>query len=250
MRKISYDTLTKRGPTHTKNQDSVMTYYNRLKRLGFLLICDGIGGYFGGEEASRIASEIVYKNFLKKEKDISWHDWMMSTIKEIKIAFNNAIKRNSMLKEMSTTLCLAVVDTKHKKVLVMNLGDSMCLVYNKNGNKQQLVNHHTFINYLIRTNQDIEAARQEKGEAYLHSLVNFVAANSPAEIWFDEIEYELQDDDILVVCSDGIYKFLSVDNFIFKNKTPKQICQLFLNNAIENNTTDDASIGVMKYEVK
>ena len=140
--------------------------------------------------------------------------------------------------------------TKHKKVLVMNLGDSMCMVYNQNGKKQQLVNQHTFINYLIRTNQDVEAARQEKGEVYLHSLVNFVAANSPAEIWFDEIEYDLEDNDILIVCSDGIYKFLSVDYFIFKNKTPIEICNLFLKNAQDNNTTDDASIGVMKYEVK
>ncbi len=250
MRKISYDTLSVRGPTHTKNQDSVMTYYNRLKRLGFLLICDGIGGYYGGEVASKLASEIVLKNFLKKEKEISWHDWMLATIKEIKVAFIAAIKKNSMLKEMSTTLCLAIVDTKHKKVLVMNLGDSMCMVYNQNGKKQQLVNQHTFINYLIRTNQDVEAARQEKGEVYLHSLVNFVAANSPAEIWFDEIEYDLEDNDILIVCSDGIYKFLSVDNFIFKNKTPIEICNLFLKNAQDNNTTDDASIGVMKYEVK
>lgn len=250
MRKISYDTITRKGPSHTKNQDSLMIYYNRFKRLGFLLICDGIGGYFGGDVASKIASEIVYKNFIKKDKEVSWHNWMIATIKEIKVEFISAIKKNSMLKEMSTTLCLAIVDTKHKKVLVMNLGDSMCMVYNKNGQKHQLVNQHTFYNYLVRTKQDIEKAKAEKGEAYLHSLVNFVAANSPAEIWFDEIEYDLQDDDVLIVCSDGIYKFLSVENFIFKNKTPKDICKLFLNNAIENSTTDDASIGVMKYEIK
>ena len=48
-----------------------MIYYNRFKRLGFLLICDGIGGYFGGDVASKIASEIVYKNFLKKDKEVS-----------------------------------------------------------------------------------------------------------------------------------------------------------------------------------
>ncbi len=250
MKKISFENISKIGPTHINNQDRVLTYYNRLKKMGFLLICDGIGGYYGGEVASQIASQIIMTNFKKKSKKTSWHDWLTQSIIEIKNAYKLEIKNNPLLKDMSTTLCIAIVDIKNKNVLVMNLGDSMCMVCNSDGKCLQLVNHHTYLNYLIKTNQDVDLIRKQKGEACLHSLVNYISANSPSEIWFDEIEYELKDDDVLIVCSDGIYKFITIKNFIFKNKTSLEICKIFLKNAQENRTTDDASIGVMKYEVR
>ena len=240
MKELSnYAVLSRTGPKHKLNQDNVMAYSEDGKN-GFLLICDGVGGYPGGEVASRISGTIVYKSYVNKDPKISWSDWFTETIKMIKVELENEIIKNPDLVDMATTLCLAIIEDNH--LYVFNIGDSMCYVYNRDGQKtmttaQNLYNH-------LQRNGNLSAISLNANSKQLASLVNFVSARNPKRIWFDLTELDLKGDEVILVCSDGVYKFAKFTYFDLIGYNAIEISEKVISSAVLNDTNDDASVGV------
>lgn len=239
----NYAVLSRVGPKHSFNQDNVMAF-SKDGQNGFLLICDGVGGYPGGDVASRIAGTEVYKHYLTKDPNLNWNDWFYQTVQAIKDAFSAEIENNPELVDMATTLCLAIIDNHH--LYVFNIGDSMCYLYNSDG-QQVLTTAQNLYNHLQKSG-GVSSLGIEVSPKQLSSLVNFIAAKNPKRIWFDLTEMDLKDGDIVMVCSDGVYKFVKLTYFDLKGLTPIEICEKIISLAVLNDTNDDASVGVWCHE--
>lgn len=239
----NYAVLSRVGPKHSFNQDNVMAFSKDGKN-GFLLICDGVGGYPGGDVASRIAGTEVYRNYLAKDPNANWSDWFHHTVQAIKDAFVVEIENNPELVDMATTLCLAIIENNH--LYVFNIGDSMCYLYNPEG-QQVLTTAQNLYNHLQKSG-GVSSLGIEVSPKQLSSLVNFIAAKNPKRIWFDLTEMDLKTNDIVMVCSDGVYKFVKLTYFDLKGLTPTEICEKIISLAVLNDTNDDASVGVWCHE--
>lgn len=242
MKELSnYAVLSKTGPKHVLNQDNVMAYSENNGQTGFLLICDGVGGYPGGEVASKIAGTTIYKSFVNKQKNVSWNDWFLDTVKAIKAEMEKVIAIRSDLVDMATTLCLVIIENSH--LYVFNIGDSMAYVFDKNGQKA-LTTAQNLYNHLQRTGKLDSISSMNINSRQMSSLVNYVSAKNPKRIWFDLTELDLHGGEIITVCSDGVYKFVKLTYYDLINLTPVEICEKIISLAVLNDTNDDASVGV------
>ncbi|GAA5414501.1 PP2C family protein-serine/threonine phosphatase [Ureaplasma ceti] len=237
--KNNYAILSKAGPKHEVNQDSVVAYFDEHKPLGFIIVCDGVGGYPGGEIASQITTAHFYKAFLNKDVSLNWETWFLDTLKTVKVELQAYVVKRPDLKEMATTLCLTVVDGE--ELHVFNLGDSMAYVYNK-ASRETLTVPQNLYNYLKRTGKSMSNLNVDARQ--MASLVNYVSADSPKKIWFDYKVHPLKPEEIVVVCSDGVYKFIDLSYYDLFKLNPVEMCEKIISLAVLNETNDDASVGV------
>lgn len=131
--------LSDPGKADVANED----YYNFDESLGLFIVADGLGGYAGGEIASRIAAESVMKKLAEPlmnykmptqevEKEIS------DAVMEANDLIVDERNKNESVSRMGTTLSLVLI--KHDYSYLAHMGDSRIffletdgITLNKNG---------------------------------------------------------------------------------------------------------------------
>lgn len=204
---MNYFCLTDIGLKREKNQDYYCTVFN--KNGDFLaLVCDGIGGGKAGDVASKEACKYFENNF-KKNNGFSSIDQAIDYLKdELSKCNTNIFKLSCKYKEysgMGTTLTGILISDKG--LLSINVGDSR--VYGFADRKEfRLTVDHTLVNDMV-----------EKGEiTYEESLTHpkrhyLIRALGVWENVEPDI-HSIQNMDQFLICSDGLYNYISNDELI------------------------------------
>ena len=82
-------TKTDIGKARSMNQDSFLVSENKDNGLNLYILADGMGGYKGGEIASKVAIQAVSKFITEKFDDISKDKQSILDLLEDAIAFKN-----------------------------------------------------------------------------------------------------------------------------------------------------------------
>ncbi len=195
------------GKRRMANQDSFGIYKIAENSMLFV-VCDGMGGANGGEEASKLALDAFHgeiksscASFINEEVlDICRVD-MDILLKNALSEANNAVYRaaidNPALSGMGTTLvALFVIDGK---AVSLNVGDSRMYKINSEGIKQ-ITHDHSYVQYLI----DIGQITPE--EAKKNSKRNIItrAVGTSDELEGDIEDVELGEGSYFLLCSDGL----------------------------------------------
>lgn len=175
---------------------------------GYLaLVADGIGGMEYGAVASNIAVEAFLGRYLAKSVLREVDETLDSALEAANRAILEEAERRDCLENMGTTLVAAVICEGF--LYWRSVGDSHLYLY-RDGRLGQLNGDHNF----TRTLQAwVAEGLISQNMADLHpdraTLDSFVGLNQIRHVDSNRQPLPLQDGDVIVLCSDGIYGSLT-----------------------------------------
>ena len=173
-----------------------------LQTQGLYILCDGMGGHAGGEVASALAVETLKTYFAE-----NWQDQLPSEeqIREAIGQANRAIfdlnqeRASSGSGRMGTTLAIALLQNNH--LAIAHVGDSRIYRFSaRNGLEQITVDHEVGQREIQRGIQ--EAIAYARPDAY--QLTQALGPRDENGIKPDISFLELNEDMLLLLCSDGL----------------------------------------------
>ena len=188
------------GLVRDGNEDSALTAPN------LIAVADGMGGHAGGEVASSIAVNALFKlQPLLADENIdgeSKEDLFLNITHEIDNQILEKSKSNPNLSGMGTTLTALNISGENLELL--HIGDSRC--YRYRGNKlEQLSYDHTVMQELL------DQGRLTPEEVIDHPQRSLLTQALMGDSGIDPIlvSYEIKKGDQYLLCSDGLTNVLS-----------------------------------------
>jgi len=246
---------TDAGRIKSNNEDSIVVL--RLNRgnssenidVSIFLVADGAGGHATGEIASYLAnrtlatylvSNILYPPNADKEDIVKL---LSDGITYANKSVINYVKKNPASEGMGTTIVAAVVCGK--KMVIGHVGDSRAYrIYNDS--IVQLTKDHSLIQDLI------DNGKITKEEARIHPKKNviFRAIGANNDIEADIQTIYLYQDDIILLCSDGLTDMLTdseIKNIVVNgNDTLQEKCNKLVDSANKAGGNDNISVVLFK----
>ncbi len=201
-----YHAKTDIGRSRHSNQDTFSTL-KIADDLYFFLVCDGMGGANGGEEASRIAAEIATAN-IERDLDLVLHDKDLDTDKyipkilafaarEANLAVYDRAQEKPELSGMGTTFVGAVV--YGSTLYAANVGDSRLYIV-RDGSANQITRDHSYVQYLV----DLGVMTSTQAESSSKRNIITRAIGTDETVDPDTYTVTLEPDSYILLCSDGL----------------------------------------------
>ena len=194
------------GKARETNQD----YYeipNEDEDIALFILADGMGGYSGGEIASKLATNAaknyIVTNFESTEKDKTH---LLELIKSAMMYANMVVfeeaKQNKELSNMGTTLEVCLI--YNNRAYIGHVGDSRIYRIRKNIIRK-LTKDHSYVEKLVK---DGKITRQEaKNHPKKNMLLKAVGCETFIEP--DIMVRGVLPDDVFIITSDGLTNMLS-----------------------------------------
>jgi len=235
---MEYFAATDIGNYRDKNED----FYYCNDNL--FIVADGMGGHKAGEIASKTAIEIFVKHFQKNLRN-NFPD--IRELMKLSINFtNNRIVKLAHEKEdyhgMGTTFTGCYID--HNMAHVIHVGDSR--LYLKNSKEFKLLtSDHTIVGEMFR--KGLLTYEETFNHPQKNYLTNVLGMED--ELAIDYFSFDLKQNDIMLLCSDGLYSMLK-DSFILKIikqfKKPEKIIEKLIYWAKNKGGLDNITIIAIK----
>jgi protein phosphatase len=185
---------------------------------GLYILCDGMGGHAGGEIASAMTVDLLRDYF-----DTRWGDTLPDeqTIREGIVAANEAVfkinEKNaaSGSGRMGTTLVLVLV--QEQNIAVAHVGDSRCYGITPTQGLIQLTLDHEVGQQDILRGVDPEIAY---GRPDSYQLTQAIGPRDRNYIAPDIRFFELQEDTLILLASDGLTDNQLLENYWLTNVAP------------------------------
>ena len=202
------------GRVRENNQDSIEWFLSPDEEVGLAVLADGVGGYAGGEVASRLAVEHAHGLISRKAQDDvkAWRAgrgrmvWrMIDAVDEANRAIFDVRKKNPELSRMGTTLVMTMLHDD--QVGIAHVGDSRCYLF-RDGQLQQLTQDHSMAQEL-RNSGGLPTSASVPYQNILTKTLGIDACVEP--------DVQVKDSrvgDIYLLCSDGLTNNLSDENII------------------------------------
>ena len=196
------------GNIRTNNEDMGLFFKiadeNLLREKGYMLIvADGMGGHNAGEVASRMATDIICREYYNQSNSSVEKNLEKALSLANKTIFEKASSQPAFQGMGTTCTVLVVID---QDVYYAHVGDSRAYIQ-KNGSIMQITEDHTYVQQLVNSG-DITVA-----EAAVHPKRNILtnAMGTKAELRIDtgKCKYSFENNDRLLLCSDGLYDYLN-----------------------------------------
>ncbi|MCI8411742.1 MAG: Stp1/IreP family PP2C-type Ser/Thr phosphatase [Clostridia bacterium] len=227
------------GRVREKNQDS---YYisDSLDQVQLYMLADGMGGYNGGEIASKLAIQsaknYIENNFKEIEKDKeSIIQLVGSSVEYANMVVYEKSKESKELEGMGTTLEVCLI--YNNRVFIGHVGDSRVYRIRKEF-MRKLTQDHSYVQKLVKDG----TITQE--EAVHHPQKNMLmkALGCNAFVEPDVMVKGFLKDDILIMNSDGLSNLVPQEE-IFRwakkdiEQAPKELVEIANNNGGYDNIT-------------
>ncbi|AZK90396.1 Putative protein phosphatase 2C-type [Lactobacillus helveticus] len=191
------------GKVRKSNQDFVQVFENR-EGVTLAIVCDGMGGHQGGDVASTMAVTHLGHNFgMTDFTDANiarkWLDVQLNSENEIIL---KTADKFPDLNGMGTTIVLAFAFKDN--ALISHLGDSRAYSYSE-GKFVQLTEDHSLVNELVKMRQITK--EQAKHHPQKNIITQALGVSSTIDPEIKEIK--LDENDIILLCTDGLTNSLS-----------------------------------------
>ena len=191
---------TDKGLVRENNQDAYAV--GELPgEVAWAVVCDGMGGAAGGNIASALAvkviSDKITSSYNEKMRDSSIKNLLDSAITAANIEVYDMAYSRPDLKGMGTTVVAVVV--RDNVAHIAHAGDSRAYIVNKDGVEQITVDHS-----LVQNLVDRGEITKEEAEHHPNKNVITRALGVDKRIDVDFSEFDLQENETLILCTDGI----------------------------------------------
>jgi protein phosphatase len=185
--------------------------------VGLVVVADGMGGHQSGEVASGLAVEALREFVVRatRDADLTWpfgldaeRSFAANCLATgIKLA-NRRVYREAALRDslagMGTTLVAALI--QEDRLTYAGVGDSRAYLL-RGGSLRQLTRDDSWVEAAVA--QHLIAPRERESHPFRHVLTKAVGLQEDVE--FESGEETLEEDDRIVLCSDGLHSVVSED---------------------------------------
>ena len=201
---------TDKGNVRDSNQDAYAVG-EFSDEVVWSVVCDGMGGAAGGNIASALAvkviSDKINASYRNQMRDSSIKNMLDSALTAANIEVFDFDEAQPDLRGMGTTVVCAIV--RDNQAYIVHAGDSRAYVIN-NGNIRQITTDHSMVqDLLLRGKITPEEAEHHPNK---NIITRAVGVNKAIEIDFEQID--LEDDDTLLICTDGLSNYVSNDEML------------------------------------
>jgi protein phosphatase len=208
---VSATAQTDKGLRRKRNEDSLGV----LESANLFMVADGMGGYAGGEQASKLAVDTVLDAYRTQTFEGAQHDDVPEEASQLARAIQMAnasigeqAKKVYELKDMGTTVCAAVFSPNKQRLCVGHVGDSRCYRL-RDGIFQALTADHTMAEEGVKGPESQQLSR---------------AVGIWPTVLIDLVMAVPKTGDVYLLCSDGLTKMLKDDvigNVLRSEEDPK-----------------------------
>jgi protein phosphatase len=179
------------------------------QQAGLFIVADGMGGYRGGEVASRLAattiSEIIVSYLKEKTRPLSTDVVKTLMFKAVEAANRAVLKaaQETGHDKMGTTVVMAQVEAS--MAYICHVGDSRAYLV-RGSATTQLTQDHSWVNFVQSASSSSKPAKSIE-----HVLTQAIGQATPPDPSFTQTA--LEPGDYLLLCSDGLWNMVD-DNRI------------------------------------
>lgn len=239
---------TDKGRVREINEDN--WYVNEpspISKAFYAIVADGMGGHNAGEVASNMATTIISEYINKRYSDeLTYDELKIILLKAVEEANTHILTESMTSKErggMGTTLITCFVT--NDKAIVTHVGDSRVYIIRKD-TIYRITKDHSLVAQLV------EEGKITEEEALHHPQKNVItrAIGTDTSVDIDMCEFELEDSDIILLCTDGLSNMLT-DEEILNTVTESENVIISPNNLVkyanEKGGEDNITAVVLKY---
>ncbi len=245
---ILLESLSDVGCQRQNNEDYYGSWQSssadEFARKGLLVVvADGMGGYEGGQEASRIAVETLQRIYSQPSATAPQTLLTRGLIEAHSRIKQYAIEHPALLGMGTTCTAAAVVG---KSLYYGHVGDSRLYLI-RNGEISRLTRDHSYVGRLVESG----AISPEEAEIHAQRHILTAALGAGDEIIPDvpDQAIQLQENDILVLCSDGLWGQVSDPEIakIASSASPAQACRELVQLARARGGPDNITVQVLAF---
>ncbi len=201
-----------RGKIHTTNDDAALIQHSVIHEGIFMgnygdecicAVADGVGGLEQSELASRAVLRVLSECNARLSSNV--YDCIVTSNSEIMKICN----RMDLETEISTTLC--AVSILGNRFISYNVGNSRLYQFRKKY-LRQLTKDHTRVQELYENG--MISYKQLSSHVDKNIITRYVGGKRFEPSWIDVVEHDevLEEGDVLLLCSDGVHEYVSLDD--------------------------------------
>ena len=244
---IEAASLTDIGRQRTNNEDSHLYWepdsdedFRRKGRLA--VVADGMGGYEGGQEASRLAVETVrsvYDNAFGANPQDTLIEAFQSAHQNIQ---RFAVEHPQFYGMGTTCTALSIVE---RQLYFAHVGDSRLYLI-RGENITRLTRDHSYVGRLVESG----IVRSEDAESHPQRHILTAALGSGRDVTphIPEHPVPLEAGDTLLLCTDGLWGLVGDAELIgvVQTNPPAEACQKLVTLALERGGPDNITATVLR----
>ena len=223
-------------------------------RAHMFLVADGMGGHRAGERASAIAVTAIEQFTLNNFR------WFFNTgnsgaqkvLEQFQTALGQADAQileeageNPELKGMGTTLTMAF--QLGAQLCIVHVGDSRAYLY-RDGQLHQLTRDHTLVAEMVRSGA---IRKDEVAGHHLRNIITNVVGGPTLGVKVEARAFQLQADDRLLLCSDGLTEMVNNDAIsatLEAEPMPESAAKKLLTQANDAGGRDNITVLVARFD--
>ena len=224
----------------------------RVASIG--MVCDGVGGHAGGEEASRSAAEAIAGYVTNTMScffamDTSDDTALLDSLREAATRSHEVIaeraKESGDRKGMATTLTMFVA--VWPILYLLQVGDSRCYRLRK-GELEQLTRDQTMAQDLV--DSGVLKPEQAQKSPYAHVLSSSLGGST----WIPEVsKTDIMPGDVLMLCTDGLTKHVPQDRIaerLAAMKSSEEAVRALVADTMAAGASDNVTVLVLRAIVR
>jgi|HubBroStandDraft_6_1064221.scaffolds.fasta_scaffold10512_2 serine/threonine protein phosphatase PrpC len=244
---VEVATLTDIGRQRANNEDSFLYWEpdseQEFRQKGRLaVVADGMGGYEGGQEASRLAVETVQSVYSNAVGD-ALQQSLLDAFAVAHAGILNYATEHPELQGMGTT-CTAV-SIVGRQLCFAHVGDSRLYLI-RGGTLSRITRDHSYVGRLVESG----IVREEDAETHPQRHILTAALGSGRELTPDvpQQPLALEAGDTLVLCTDGLWGVVGDQDLgrIAQANAPKEACVALVQLALERGGPDNITVLVLR----
>jgi PPM family protein phosphatase len=244
---VEIATLTDVGRQRANNEDSYLYWepdsdqeFNRKGRLA--IVADGMGGYEGGQEASRLAVETVravYDNAFGADP----RQTLIAAFDAAHAAIQRYATEHIEFQGMGTTCtALCILD---RKLYFAHVGDSRLYLL-RSKTVSRLTRDHSYVGRLVESG----IVRPEDAESHPQRHILTAALGSGREVLPDvpDQPLALEEGDTLLLCTDGLWSLVSEQEIAaaLSVGTPTESSAALVKMALDRGGPDNITVLILR----
>lgn len=239
------------GATHVGGRLNNEDAYWLAPEIGLYIVADGIGGYQGGEVASRVATQALAEFVAQKRDEIARHPpsigderlarWSDVLAQGIRHAHQKILEAQvGELSMMGSTLAALLMP--NDVALIAHVGDSRIYLY-RAGELRQLTRDHTLDQEVVARGVEVP---QDLHALFRNELTRALGIEGTAEPEINPVP--IRQSDIFLLCTDGLYNALAADQIAsaLQSSTAQEICERLVREALQRDPVDNITALVVR----